>query len=158
MEIGFEFLEDIQWVKPAGAAKNRNGGFYQHRKPLAYKPNILNEYILVFKKPSPHLIDKHLKNHSLVIDDYEKTNIWTINPETKSQHTAPYPVEIPKRLIKFYSYQNEKVLDMFSGSATTGIACLETKRQYVGIEKDKIYYDLSLHRLNNHQRQLTLPW
>jgi DNA modification methylase len=143
MEIGYEFLEDIQWIKPSGAAKNRNGGFFQHRKPLAYKPNICNEYILVFQKPSSHLLDKHLKNNSLVLEDYEKTNIWKINPVTSSKHTAPFPLEIPKRLIKFYSYENEIVLDMFSGSGTTGIACLETNRKYIGIEQDQTYYQLS---------------
>jgi DNA modification methylase len=63
-EIGFEFLEDIIWVKPDGAVKNRNGKFSSHRKPVAYKPNIVTEYILVFKKTAPFLIDKVIKNES----------------------------------------------------------------------------------------------
>jgi len=79
-EIGFEFLEDIIWVKPDGSAPNRNGGFYRHRKPIAYKPNIVTEYILVFKKPAPFLIDKVIKNDSLVGDGYERTNVWQIQP------------------------------------------------------------------------------
>lgn len=57
-KIGFEFLEDIIWKKPDGAAANRNGGFYRHRKPVAYKPNIVTEYVLVFKKKANFLIDK----------------------------------------------------------------------------------------------------
>ena len=44
-----------------GSAKNRNGGFYQHRKPVAYKPNVVDEYILVFQKPADFLIDKIIR-------------------------------------------------------------------------------------------------
>ena len=100
-DIGWKFIEDIIWVKPEGAAKNRNGGFFQHRQPVAYKPNIVNEYIFVFQKPSKHLIDKIVRGYdaitslnSKVTDGYERTNVWKINPETKSKHPvaacAPY--------------------------------------------------------------------
>ena len=47
-KIGWKFIEDIIWLKPEGSAKNRNGGFFQHRQPVAYKPNIVNEYIFIF--------------------------------------------------------------------------------------------------------------
>ena len=56
--MGWVFIDDIVWVKPEGAAINRNGGFYQHRKPVAYKPNIVSETIFIFQKPADFLIDK----------------------------------------------------------------------------------------------------
>lgn len=80
--IGFKFLEDIIWIKPEGSAKNRNGCFSRHRQPVAYKPNVVNEYILVFQKPMDGLIDKILRNYkneikekSLIRGNYERTNI-----------------------------------------------------------------------------------
>ena len=103
-EIGFEFLEDIIWMKPDGSAPNRNGGFYRHRKPIAYKPNIVTEYILVFKKPAPFLIDKVIKNESLVADGYERTNVWQFNPDTSNWHPAPFPEALAERVIKYYSF------------------------------------------------------
>lgn len=155
--IGFKFLEDIIWVKPEGSARNRGGRFYQDRQPLQYKPNVVNEYILVFQKPIRGLIDKILKrykkneniyNSSLILNEYERTNIWKIQPVTKSLHSAPFPLEIPEKLIKYYSFTNDVVLDPFIGSGTTAIACKKLKRRYIGFEIDKNYYDLSIDRVN----------
>lgn len=142
-KIGFEFLEDIIWVKPEGSAKNRNGGFHQHRKPVAYKPNVITEYILVFKKKANFLIDKILKTDSPVYDDYERTNVWSINPETSiDEHPAAFPEAIPDRLISYYSYQTETVLDPFAGSGTTGYVALKKNRKAILCEKVPDYIKL----------------
>jgi len=155
--IGFEFLEDIIWEKPDGAAINRNGGFYRHRKPVAYKPNIVTEYILVFKKSAPFLIDKVVMGYnsveSLVNEDYERTNIWKINPETKSDHPAPFPIKIPLNIIRYYSYINDIVLDPFMGSGTTGVACVQTDRSFIGIEIDPDYFKIAEKRIAEAQMQ-----
>lgn len=145
--IGFEFLEDIIWKKPNGSAKNRNGGFFQHRKPVAYKPNIITEYILVFKKKASFLIDKTLKNHSFVSGEYDMTNVWEFNPETSVNHPAPFPLELPMKCIKYYSYEDETVLDMFMGSGTTGIACKKLKRRFIGIDYVSEYVELAKQRI-----------
>jgi len=147
-EIGYEFLEDIIWEKPSGSVPNRNGGFFQHRKPLAYKPNIVTEYILVFKKKSNKLLDKFLKNEK-VKGEYEKTNVWRIQPETKVKHLAPYPKQLVGNIIKYYSYNNELVYDPFIGSGTTAVVCKELNRSFIGSEIHKEYVELSESRLNN---------
>jgi len=139
--IGYEFLEDIIWEKPEGSVPNRNGGFYKHRKPVAYKPNTVCEYILVFKKPAPFLIDKILKNHSLVEDGYERTNIWRINPKNKSWHPAPFPDELVEKLIKYYSYENDIVYDPFAGSGTVGIIGEKLNRNVILSELKTEYYN-----------------
>lgn len=149
-KIGFEFLEDIIWVKPAGAVPNRNGGFYRHRKPLAYKPNIITEYIFVFKKPAPFLIDKILKNCSLVKGEYEKTNIWKINPETRSKHPAPFPKKLVENCIRYYSYEGDTILDPFMGSGTTLMVAKELKRNAIGIDIEPKYYELAKQRILNY--------
>ena len=153
--IGYKFLEDIIWVKPEGSAKNRNGGFYQHRQPVQYKPNVVNEYVLVFQKPMVGLIDKivrsyrgEIKERSLVGDDYERTNVWYINPETKSKHPAPFPVELSNKIISYYSYENDVVLDMFGGSGTSAVSAKNLGRQFIIIEKEEVYYKHILDRLH----------
>ena len=147
-EIGFEFLEDIIWVKPDGAAPNRNGGFYRHRKPIAYKPNIVTEYVLVFKKPAPFLIDKVIKNESLVEDGYERTNVWKINPDTSNSHPAPFPQELAEKVIKYYSYENDLVYDCFAGSGTTLKMAKINNRNYIGSEISSEYIKIINERLN----------
>jgi len=148
-EIGFEFLEDIIWEKPEGAAANRNGGFFRSRKPLAYKPNIVTEYILVFKKKSNLLIDKSLQNNSLVNDSYERSNVWKIQPQTKSKHPAPFPDEIADKLIKYYSYENDLVYDPFMGSGTTAKMAKINKRNWIGSEISEEYCNIIEQRLND---------
>ena len=147
--LGYEFLEDIIWKKPDGAAPNRNGGFSRHRKPVAYKPNIVTEYILVYKKPSKFLIDKILKNDSLVEDGYERTNVWEFNPETKSKHPAPYPEELAERCIKYYSYENDVVYDPFGGSGTTGIVASRLNRNWIMSEIHEEYVNMFKERHRN---------
>ena len=155
--IGFKFLEDIIWVKPEGAVKNRNGRFSLDRQPVQYKPNVVNEYILVFQKPMKGLIDKivrsytgEIKQNSLIADGYERTNIWYMNPETKSKHPAPYPQELSDKCIRYYSYINDTILDPFMGSGTTAIACINTNRNYIGFELNKEYYEIAKNRINKH--------
>lgn len=154
-DIGFKFLEDIIWVKPEGSAKNRNGGFLRHRQPVAYKPNVINEYIFVFQKPMKGLIDKivrsytgEIKEKSLVEDGYERTNVWYMNQETKSKHPAPFPKELSDKLIKYYSYVGDTVLDPFMGSGTTALSCKTMNRNYIGFEIHEKYINIANDRLN----------
>ena len=146
-EIGFEFLEDIIWKKPDGAAANRNGGFNVNRKPVAYKPNIVTEYILVFKKPAPFLIDKVLKNTSLVADGYERTNVWEMNPETKSKHSAPFPEKLALNCVQYYSYEGDLVYDPFTGSGTTLKMAHLQHRKWIGSEISSEYTELANKRI-----------
>lgn len=157
-EIGFKFLEDIIWLKPEGSSKNRNGNFYQIRKPLAYKPNIVNEYIFVFQKPSKRLIDGILRSYdddivenSLIEDGYERSNVWELFPENSVKgHSAPFPIELPDKIIKYYSFKNDLVLDMFMGSGTTAIASEINKRNWIGFELHEKYVDLAHKRIEKH--------
>lgn len=147
--IGFEFLEDIIWKKPEGAATHR-GIFARHRKPIAYKPNIITEYILVFKKPANFLIDKILRDDSLIMGEYERTNVWEINPETSSEHPAPFPEKLAENCIRYYSYENDIVLDPFAGSGTTLKMAKLNRRNFIGIEINPEYCSLIEKRLSGY--------
>jgi DNA modification methylase len=155
-QMGWKYIDDIIWLKPEGASINRNGGFFQHRKPVAYKPNIVTETIFVFQKPAPFLIDKVVRSYdgdvleqSLVNEDYERSNVWKINPETHSDHLAPYPKELSDRIIKYYSYIGDLVLDPFMGSGTTAISCIDLKRKYLGVEIHEEYVNMAMERIRS---------
>lgn len=72
------------------------------------------------------------------------------------QHPAMFPIELANDQIVSWSNENDLVLDCFSGSGTTAIACSELKRNFICIEKDKQYYEMSVKRLEDYNKQLKL--
>lgn len=153
-QIGWKYLDDIIWVKPEGSSINRNGGFFQHRKPVAYKPNLVSEIIFVFQKPSNFLIDKVVRSYggdileeSLVIGEYERSNVWYINPETKSKHLAPYPEKLSDNVVRYYSFVGDTVLDPFLGSGTTLLSCEKFNRNGIGFDIHDEYIKMSEDRI-----------
>ncbi len=145
-EIGWEFIEDIVWIKPDPSVKNRNGGFFQHRKPLAYKANSVSEYIIVYRKHTDKLIDWNLQQYpeetiskSKVTGDYEKTNAWKIAPSNDKVHPATFPKNLAARVIEFYSMKGDLVFDPFAGTGTTGQAAIMLDRNFFLTEIDETY-------------------
>ena len=145
-EIGFEFLEDIIWKKENASVPNRNGGFFVHRKPVAYKPNIVTEYILVFKKKADFLIDEVLRNDSLVTGEYERTNVWEINP-VSGLHPAIMPEAISERVIRYYTYEGEIVYDPFAGEFGVGRVASALKRKWIGSEIKEEYFKMAQNKM-----------
>jgi DNA modification methylase len=95
------------------------------------------------------------------------TDLWEIPPEsaTRVGHPAPFPVDLPKRLIELYTYENDVVLDPFMGSGTTAIAALRTERHYIGFETDRPYTDRAnariaeeVARLERQESLATVPF
>jgi len=76
--------------------------------------------------------------------------VWTFNGESrKIGHPAPFPIELPKRCIKLFSFVGDMVFDPFLGSGTTLLACQQTARRGIGIEVDKEYCRLAVERLKH---------
>jgi DNA modification methylase len=147
MEMGWEFIDDIIWEKPEASVKNRVGGFQQHRKPLGYKPNPVTEYVMVYRKATEKLLDwnihqydKDIINNSKVDDNFETTNIWKIDPCFDKVHSAVFPVELCKKVIKYYSYKGDLIFDPFGGSGTVGKTAKMLGRYFFLTEKDKKYF------------------
>ena len=92
------------------------------------------------------------------IQEKKKYFITPVNQEDKKLYGHPTikPVEIVQQLVINGSDENDLVLDCFSGSGTTAIACHRLKRRFICIEKDKDYYEASVKRLEDEQRQGTL--
>jgi site-specific DNA-methyltransferase (adenine-specific) len=78
------------------------------------------------------------------------TTVLNVASEGKTIHPTQKPVQLFEYLIKTYSDENDLVLDNCLGSGTTAIAAINTKRNFIGIEKDKKYFDLSEERIKNH--------
>ena len=123
----WEFIDDIVWAKPEASVKNRNGGFFQHRKPLAYKPNARTEYLMVYRKKTPRLIDWNIQQYdrrrlarSFVKGDYDTSNVWNVEPTFDKKHSAVFPSALCQRVIRYYSFADDLVFDPFGGSGTLG--------------------------------------
>ena len=91
----------------------------------------------------------------------EWTNgLWTFNGESRKRigHPAPFPLELPKRCLKLFSYVGDTVLDPFAGSGTTLLAAIMHNRRAIGIEIEPTYCELAKHRIQDYlnARQLAL--
>ncbi len=148
IEMGWEFIDDIVWVKPEASVKNRNAGFLQHRKPLAYKPNARTEYLMVYRKQTQKLIDWNIRQYdwdtvkeSKVEGDYETSNIWEIDPVYNKKHSAVFPAELCRRVIEYYSFKNDLVFDPFAGSGIFGRVAKQLGRYFFLTEQAPEYFD-----------------
>lgn len=146
IRIGWEFIDDIIWVKPEASAKNRNAGFLQHRKPLGYKPNACTESVMVYRKKTDRLIDWNIKQYdkeivekSKINGDYASSNLWKIDPTFDKTHSAVFPLELCNKVIKFYSFMGDLVFDPFAGSGTFGKSTLNLNRYFFLTEKEEGY-------------------
>ena len=150
IEEGFEFIDDIHWEKPEGAgwATGRGRRFAADRNPLQYKPVPVTEYVLVYRKKTDKLIDWHIRKHpeqqiieeSKIKDGYETTNLWKIHPSYNKNHPAVFPLELAEKLIQYYSFKKDVVLDPFAGTGTTGKAAVKNGRRFVLFEQEEDYY------------------
>jgi DNA modification methylase len=155
---GWDFVDDIIWQKPDYSVKNRVGGFLQHRKPLGYKPNSTTEYLMVYRKKSPDLLDWNIKQYSDEIieeskvgDDFERTNVWSLDPSSDKTHSAVFPKSLCDRVIKYYSFKGDLVFDPFGGSGTFGQVALENNRNFFLTEIDTTYFERIKERLFNSE-------
>ena len=148
VNIGWEFIDDIIWLKPEASSKNRNAGFLQHRKPLGYKPNPCTENIMVYRKKTHKLIDWNMKQYdegivekSKIKGNYESSSVWKIDPVFDKTHSAVFPLELCNNIIRFYSFIGDLVFDPFAGSGTFGKAALNLDRFFFLTEKVDEYIE-----------------
>jgi len=95
------------------------------------------------------------KNHLQTKTNYPKT-ILKFNNENKTKHPTQKPIALMEYLIKTYTNENELVLDFTMGSGSTGVACKNTKRNFIGIEKDEKYFEIAERRIKETKQQTKL--
>lgn len=163
IKMGWEFIDDIIWLKPEASAKNRNAGFMQHRKPLGYKPNSVTEMLMVYRKKTVKLIDWNMRQYSKekiekskVLGNYESSNVWRIDPTFDKVHSAVFPMELCNRIIKYYSFVDDLIFDPFAGSGTLGKAAMSLNRYFFLTEKEERYVKKMKQDINKNSDISTL--
>jgi len=144
-DLGFDLVSKIIWQKtsrcnPSGGC-NLMGSIYYPRNGIV---KLDFEYILIFKKSGQGpKISKDIKQQSrIALEEWTEyfSGHWKIPGSRNDKHPASFPLEIPLRLIKMYSFVNEVVFDPFLGSGMTSLGALLTKRNSIGIEVNKKNY------------------
>jgi len=169
LDAGFRYRDRIVWVKPKGYVRisRRSGVVVQHPYPMYYYPDNIQESILIFQKGRfdysyvRELSSKILEKSKISLHDYNGhewhltvwniTNVLPLGPRLE-KGIAAFPEEIPRRLIKLFSFHGETVLDPFLGSGTTMKVAQELGRNSWGYEIDRGLKKVINQKLeNNHQ-------
>ncbi len=136
IELGFLMRGEIIWDKAASASTSTAWGSWQS----ATNPTLrdTHEYILVFSKGSFRREKLEGRTSTITKEEFLEftKSVWAFASESakKVGHPAPFPVELPYRLLQLYTFSNEIVLDPFMGSGQTALAALRANRHFVGYE------------------------
>lgn len=150
--VGFDYMGAIIWQKVT--TSNTTGGatiMGSYPYPRNGILKIDYEFILIFKKPGkPNKIDKEIKEKSkMTKDEWNKyfSGHWNFSGERQDKHLAMFPIELPNRLIKMFSYIDDTVLDPFLGSGTTSLSAQNLNRNSVGYEINKEFLPIIKEKL-----------
>ncbi|MHA2173464.1 MAG: DNA-methyltransferase [Candidatus Hodarchaeales archaeon] len=150
LELGFLMRGEVIWDKSASAGTSTAWGSWKSSSNPTLRD--VHEYILIFSKD---LFKRNKTDNSAdtISRDEFLTNtksIWTFPAVSakKIGHPAPFPIELPYRLIQLYSFKGDIVLDPFMGSGQTAIAALKSSRRYIGYETNQEYINLANERIN----------
>lgn len=150
MKIGFKYRDTAIWDKKNVHSRTAWGSWKSPSNPYLIAPF---EFILIFSKnsfrkngSSTDITNKEFIDWSLAL--------WEFRPETRVEHPAAFPVELPKRLIKFYSFINDIVVDPFVGSGTTCVAAKMLRRRFIGIDLNPSYCEMARKRLSQVEQPL----
>jgi len=156
LDIGFLMRGEIIWDKGSSAAASTAWGSWRS----ASNPTLrdIHEYIMIFSKDTFRRLEPKGRKSAITKEEFLEwtKSVWSFPAEsaTRVGHPAPFPVELPLRLIKLYTFEEEVVLDPFIGSGTTAIACIRTNRHFVGYDIEKQYVDIANRRIQNELRQI----
>ena len=158
LDLGFLMRGEIIWNKGASGTPSTAWGSWLSAKNPVLRD--VHEYILVFSKGMFSRGNLRRKSTISKEEFLEFTkSVWTFpaEPATKIGHPAPFPVELPYRLIQLYTFEGEIVLDPFMGSGQTAIAALKTRRHYVGYDINEEYTKLAERRIKEFSLSLNTP-
>ncbi|HUQ40520.1 MAG TPA: site-specific DNA-methyltransferase [Acidimicrobiales bacterium] len=155
---------EVIWVKARGAAGSCAWGSFQ--RPANPVLRDLTERVVIASKgrfdraqSARQRFGKGLPSEASIFRDEfmeATTDVWEIPPESASRvgHPAPFPVELPERLIHLYTYRDDLVLDPFMGSGTTAVAAVRTERHFVGYDTDAAYVEAAQRRVEKERARL----
>lgn len=145
-EVGWKYHSTIIWNKGIISRGAAWGSWKSASAPYIIAP--VEAILVLYKK---NWKKKHKGESDITRDEFIRwtEGIWSFSGENRKKvgHPAPFPIELPKRCIKLFSFVNDVVLDPFLGSGTTLIACFQNKRIGIGIDISKAYCELAVKRL-----------
>ncbi len=159
LEIGFNMRGEIIWNKAASASPSTAWGSWQSAANPILRD--VHEYILIFSK-GEYKREKGTKENTISKEQFMEwtKSIWTMNAESARRigHPAPFPEELPNRLIQLYSFKGDIILDPFMGSGTTAVSALKSDRKFVGYDISKEYIELANNRIKPYLNQTKLKF
>jgi len=158
LDLGFLMRGEIIWNKASSGSHSTAWGSWLSAKNPTLRD--IHEYILVFSKGMFSREDLSRKSTISKEEFLEFTkSVWTFaaEPAKKVGHPAPFPIELPYRLIQLYTFEGEVVLDPFMGSGQTAIAAIKTRRHYVGYEINENYVKLAEKRIKEFSLSFNTP-
>lgn len=157
INIGYLMRGEIIWNKASSASPSTAWGSWLSASNPVLRD--IHEYILIFSKESfsRKKKDKHNSIKKEQFLEWTKS-VWTFPAVSAKRigHPAPFPEELPYRLIQLYSFKDDIVLDPFVGSGTTCLAALKSDRNYIGYDNNFTYVELAKKRISTYKRQKSL--
>lgn len=153
LDLGFLMRGEVIWNKASSGSPSTAWGSWLSAKNPTLRD--IHEYILIFSKGMWTRGNIERKSTISKVEFLEFTkSIWTFSaePATKVGHPAPFPVELPYRLIQLYTFEGEVVLDPFIGSGQAAIAAIKSRRHYVGYDINEEYVRLAERRIKEFYR------
>ena len=155
LEVGYLMRGEIIWNKAASAGVSTAWGSWMSAANPVLRD--VHEYILVFSKGTMGRI-AHGRGNTISREEFLEftKSVWSFPAESAQRvgHPAPFPVELPYRLIQLYTFEGDVVLDPLCGSGTTCLAALKTNRHFVGFDVDPRYVELSRKRIGELHLEL----
>ena len=156
-DVGFMMRGEIIWDKGASAGASCAWGSWKSASNPVLRDT--HEYIMVFAKDVFARKNPSNRQDTITRDEFLEftKSVWRFPTESakKLKHPAPFPVELPRRIIQLYTFEGEVVLDPFMGVGTTAIAALASNRKYVGYDISEEYCSLALERIKAETGQLS---
>lgn len=138
----WQFIRNVLWNKVTAGVK-RAGSVIQHRLPGYWYPNIMTEHIIVVRKPG----GKPTLNQDVPLEWWE--NVWDLAPVPPGQvaHPAPFPEDLPHRLIRMLTAKDDIVMDPFNGAGATSKAAFDLGRIALGFDISETYITYASERI-----------
>jgi len=159
IKLGYSMRGEIIWNKAASSSPSTAwGSWLSAANPILRD---VHEYILIFSKGDYKRVANGKENTITKEQFMEYTkSIWAMNAESARRigHPAPFPEELPYRLIQLYSFKNDLILDPFIGSGTTAVSAIKSERKFIGYDISQEYISLAEKRLKPYLTQTKITF
>ena len=163
-DLGFLMRGEILWVKAEGASGSCAWGSYMSAANPVLR-DVTERVVVGSKLRLDRALDRRKREkqgfpfeNTISKEEFLEATLdtWKIRPESARRvgHPAPFPVELPRRIIELYTYKNDLVLDPFAGAGTTAVAAVESGRHYIGYDTDGGYVKLARQRIAAEKKKL----